>query len=349
MRAAPFILAALSASSLTGGCTALAVAGAAGATMLVAKDRTLGEGIDDTTGATEVRTRLLASDFSAYSRITAEMAQGRLLLAGSVPTMEHKIEAERIAWSVAPVRVVENNLEVGPQRDMWRGSWDAWITTEIRTRFLSEDFIKSLNFNVETHRGTVYLMGVARSEDMLQRAVEIARHVGGVEKVVSYIELRPRSPEQRAAHLAAARTGAPVYGAPVYDGATASPMATAAEDQPEITPYVPMPRRQTPPSGRRLEVRYPDEAQGREVFAAPDAFDDAPEQPRPVRRTASDGRQSTGVSGTGISGFGRDWSTPRQAGADESRAARSSTRDASATDDAVLDRSSGAPLQISRR
>lgn len=196
MRTAPVLLAALAATSLTSGCTALAVAGAA--TVFVAKDRTLGEGLDETTGGAEVRAKLLAADFGVYSRISVEMSRGRLLLAGAVPTLEHKIEAERIAWTVVPVREVANDLEIGPRPDLWRASWDAWITTEIRTRFMAEDAVKAINFNVETHRGVVYLMGVARRESELEAAVDIARRINGVEKVVSYIELRPLAPEQTA-------------------------------------------------------------------------------------------------------------------------------------------------------
>lgn len=339
MRAGPALLLALSASTLTGGCTALAVGAAAGATVLVAKDRTLGEGIDETTGGAEVRAKLLAADFGTFSRISVEMAQGRLLLAGSVPTLEHKIEAERIAWTVAPVRMVENNLDVGPRPDLWRGSWDAWITTEIRTRFLAEDLIKSLNFNVETHRGTVYLMGVARNENMLERAVDIARHVGGVEKVISYIEVRARDPEQRAAQFSAARATSPSTPAPAYDQRWPGPAAEPEEFE-QAAPYAPRPASnvQSPPSGRRLEVRYPDEDRTRGVEEAPPMVEELP----PGVQRASRGARET----TGISGFGRDWSTPRQAGAGgRLQPTAQPVRERDADDD----RSSGAPLQVSRR
>jgi osmotically-inducible protein OsmY len=286
MRALPALLLALSAPALTGGCAALAVAGAAGATVFVAKDRTLGEGVDETTAGTEVRTKLLAADFGAFSPIRVEVSQGRLLLAGDVPTMEHKIAAERIAWASPAVRVVENNLEVGPRADLWRGGWDAWIAAEIRTRFLADDAVKGINFNVETHRGVVYLMGVARRPEELQAAAEIARRVNGVEKVVSYVEVRPREPEARAALAAGSFETAPETMAPSWDRAPPAP-ATLPET----------------PGTRRLEVRYPDEASGRPVAAEPPRGLTS-DRPRGAAAAPQD-------ASAGISGFGRAWSTPQ--------------------------------------
>jgi osmotically-inducible protein OsmY len=307
MRAASLLLLAIAAPTLTGGCAALAVAGAAGATVFVAKDRTLGEGVDETTAGAEVRTRLLAADFGAYSPISVEVSQGRLLLAGDVPTMEHKIEAERIAWRSPAVRRVENNLQVGPRADVWRGGWDAWIAAEIRTRFLADDDVKGINFNVEAHRGVVYLMGVARRPEELRAAAEIARRVNGVEKVVSYVEVLPVEPEARAAmaidaaatpsalepHSAPPGPTQPLWGQePIWDAAA---------------PQAPPTRSSSPaaPSGRRLEVRYPDEADARPVAA------------EPPRAAPSDRPRGVGPAGgaesqAGLSGFGRAWSTPRQ-------------------------------------
>lgn len=311
MRSAPALIVALCAASTTGGCTALAVAGVAGATVLVAKDRTLGEGVDETTGGTEIRAKLLGADFSAFSRISVEVSQGRVLLAGAVPTMEHKLEAERIAWSSPSVKKVENTLDIGPRADFWRASWDALITTEVRTRFLADDDVKSINFNIETHRGVVYLMGVARQELELRRAVEIARRVGGVERVVSFIEVRSRAPQIEPTDGLQTATGyAPYSDDPMGESAVTSESIPGRAQSPAILAppqSSPAPARA---SGRRMEVRYPDEQDSRSIDNDPLAAGTgegaatmpAQADPAPV----SDGAR------TGISGFGRSWSTPRQ-------------------------------------
>jgi osmotically-inducible protein OsmY len=304
MRAAPALILAFAASSLTGGCVAAAVAGAAGATLLVAKDRTLGEGVDETTGGAEVRTRLLGADFGTFSRVSVEMSRGRLLLAGFVPTMEHKIEAERIAWTVASVQAVENNLEVGPRPDLWRGGWDAWISAEIRTRLVADDDIKGINFNVETHRGVVYLMGVARKEGELLKAVEIARRIRGVEKVVSYVEVRPADPSSRA--LAFSGAPLPEHLEAPRDGFGPSPAYAADLEMSEPSVIAPPPAAPAQKSGvgGRTEVRYPDEVGARYLGAPPSPDAEV------MRRTGSQGKDATGVRG-----LGRDWSTPQVVGA----------------------------------
>ena len=50
--------------------------------------------------------------------------------------------------------------------------------------------VKSVNINIETYDGVVYLMGIARSSDELRQIAEHASVVNGVREVVSYIQIR---------------------------------------------------------------------------------------------------------------------------------------------------------------
>jgi hypothetical protein len=51
--------------------------------------------------------------------------------------------------------------------------------------------VRAINVNIETFHGNVYLMGTARNEHELRRAAEIASVVGGVRRVVSFMQVRP--------------------------------------------------------------------------------------------------------------------------------------------------------------
>jgi osmotically-inducible protein OsmY len=188
------IFLALGASALSSGCVAVTGAAAVAGGMVAVQDRTIGRSLDDAAASNTVKTRLMALDNAAYMRVDVEMAQGQLLLSGTTPTAEHKAMAERIAWSVAGIDEVANEIEVGRNPGMLRSGLDNFITAQVRTKILADSQIKGVNYNIETQKGVVYLMGLARSEEELQRAAESASMVRGVERVVSYVVVRPQNP-----------------------------------------------------------------------------------------------------------------------------------------------------------
>lgn len=190
----PALLLVLGAASLSSGCVAATGMVAAAGGMVAVQDRTIGRSLDDATASNTVKARLMALDNAAYMRVDVEMAQGQLLLSGTTPTPEHKAMAERIAWSVAGIDEVANEIVVGRAPGMIRSSLDNFITAQVRAKILSDSQVKGVNYNIETQKGVVYLMGLARSEEELQRAAEAASMVRGVERVVSYVIVRPQNP-----------------------------------------------------------------------------------------------------------------------------------------------------------
>jgi osmotically-inducible protein OsmY len=190
----PAALLVLSAATLSSGCVAIGGVAAAGAGMVAVQDRTIGRSLDDATASNTVKARLMALDNNAYMRVDVEMAEGQLLLSGTTPTAEHKAMAERIAWGVAGIDDVANEIVVGRNPGMLRSSLDNFITAQVRAKILADAQVKGVNYNIETQKGVVYLMGLARTEEELQRAAEAASMVRGVERVVSYVIVRPHNP-----------------------------------------------------------------------------------------------------------------------------------------------------------
>lgn len=179
---------------LTGGCVAGSLA-AASVGVAVVQDRTLGRAVDDTAATTEIRGRLLSTDRTTFFRVDVEVTSGQALLTGSVPSLDNKLAAERIAWESTGVRSVTNQIEIGPRGGFGRTALDKLITERIRVAFLHDSSVKGLNYNIETHKGVVYLLGVARTEAELQRSAEIAARTAGVQRVVTYVTVRqPRLP-----------------------------------------------------------------------------------------------------------------------------------------------------------
>jgi osmotically-inducible protein OsmY len=199
----------IAAAASVSGCMTAALGTAASVGVYAMQDRTIGEGIDDATASNEVKMRLMAADSAAFAEVDVEVAEGNLLLSGAAPTAEHRQAAETIARSVGTIHNVYNEIFVGQRSTLVRSAQDELITAQIRARLTASPSVRAINVNIETFHGNVYLMGTARSDHELQRAAEIASIVPGVQRVVSFMQVRappqpyyaqaPASPEFRAA------------------------------------------------------------------------------------------------------------------------------------------------------
>jgi len=67
---------------------------------------------------------------------------------------------------------------------------DKTISTKVEAQLAADSITQAIQVDVETYDGVVQLSGFVNSEKMRQRAVEIARGVEGVKKVINNIELK---------------------------------------------------------------------------------------------------------------------------------------------------------------
>lgn len=193
--AAAFLISSLPLS----GCTVAAL-GAVGAVGLAsAKDKSLGESLDDAATTAYIKGRLLAVSAERFGEVDIKVADGLVLLSGRVNAPEDRVEAEGIAWEPSGTLDVANEVRIEPPGGFVANVADEVISARVRARLIGSATVKSINFNVETYNGVVYLMGIARSAEELRRAAEEASVVGGVQQVVSYVRLqdqisRPQAP-----------------------------------------------------------------------------------------------------------------------------------------------------------
>lgn len=164
---------------LTSSCVVGAVSGVA------SKDRSVARSVDDASAAISLNTRLRRH--GGMKGVSVEVADGLALLAGFVSSAEHRLDAERIAWSAPKVVKVANEIEVRGKKGWIAGAKDRFLSTQVRTRIFADPAIRSTKVNIETRNGVVFLLGIARSTGEIERIVGHARLVSGVKKVVSYM------------------------------------------------------------------------------------------------------------------------------------------------------------------
>lgn len=196
---APFLLLPLIALLPLSNCAVAAVGAVGAAGFAASKDQTVGQTIDDIGASNEIKARLLSESSSRFGEVAVEVSGGLVLLTGRVYSAEDRTRAEGIAWTSVYTQDVANELAIEQPGGFFANVADEIISARVRSRLIGSSTVKSINVNVETYNGVVYLMGIARSPDELRRAAEEASVVGGVKQVVSYMRLvednrRPAAP-----------------------------------------------------------------------------------------------------------------------------------------------------------
>jgi osmotically-inducible protein OsmY len=71
---------------------------------------------------------------------------------------------------------------------------DGWITTRVKSKFIGEDLLKDSDINVDTKDHVVTLRGTVMSAAGRARAVEQAKEVEGVHRVIDHLTIGPKKP-----------------------------------------------------------------------------------------------------------------------------------------------------------
>lgn len=180
------LLPALAACSVTG----VAVGAGAGATVAASQERGLTGTLKDTRIRTAINILWLKQDSDMYQGLGLAVHEGRVLVTGVVRSKEDRAEAVRLAWQATGVKEVINEIVVegsGHTKDYVR---DTWITAQLKTKFLFDKGITAINYSVSTVNYTVYLFGIAQDKGELERAINHARNLQFVRKVVNHVLLK---------------------------------------------------------------------------------------------------------------------------------------------------------------
>ncbi|MEK7796466.1 MAG: BON domain-containing protein [Pseudomonadota bacterium] len=180
-------LLALSGVNLLGGCAPVIVGGAATGSAVIADERTTGSFLDDE--SIEVKSTLAIMDDKSLQdvHINVTSINGVVLLTGEAPTEAQRNKILDHIRVVPRVRRTVNEIRISPATAYSSRMSDTLITTKVKSKMLGDEKLDSLRIKVITEYGVVYLMGLAKKEEA-ERAAELTRQVGGVQKVVKLFE-----------------------------------------------------------------------------------------------------------------------------------------------------------------
>ena len=173
------------------GCIFIVGAAAGAAAIAVVYDhRTMQNAVQDTKIANKIVDKINSVPvLRNESHVEVTVFNRVVLLTGETPNTSARQQAEELVKSTPDVARIYNQIIIqGPTSSLTRTS-DAWITTKIKGEMLATDDLKSSSIKVVTESGTVYLMGIV-TRSQAETAVDIARQVSGVQKVVKIFQYK---------------------------------------------------------------------------------------------------------------------------------------------------------------
>jgi osmotically-inducible protein OsmY len=179
---------------IVNGCAPVVVGTTAAAGVAIAQERSVGNAVDDITIGTKIRNAYFQHSVDKlFGPVEVKVSEGRVLLTGKVESQELRSKATELAWQVNGVKEVINEVKVeAPTGKLAVADYskDSWITARIKSKMLICKSIKSVNYSIETMNGVVYIMGIAQNQAELDRVINIAGTVKGVNKVVTHVRVK---------------------------------------------------------------------------------------------------------------------------------------------------------------
>jgi osmotically-inducible protein OsmY len=170
------------------GCFAMMAAGATAGVLVAHDRRTTGTIVEDQSIELKAfRALSEMKDILEDSHVSVHSYNNNVLLTGQVAdeSVRNAVE-ERIA-DISKIRRIYNEVTIAAPTSLMTRSSDTWISTKLKAEMLISSDVDPTRVHVTTEDGVVFLLGIVTPHEE-ESAVEVARHVKGVKKVVKMFE-----------------------------------------------------------------------------------------------------------------------------------------------------------------
>lgn len=168
------------------GCVEMVVGSAVVGAIAANDRRTLGAQTDDKAITIKAETQI-PSLIGDAGHVNIACFNRKVLITGEVRDAATKASVEREVAGIAGVQGIVNELNISSRSTYTSRGNDSLITGKVKASFVDTKQLSASAIKVVTERETVYLMGrVTEREGQL--AAEVARGVGGVQRVVKVFD-----------------------------------------------------------------------------------------------------------------------------------------------------------------
>jgi osmotically-inducible protein OsmY len=173
-------------------CVETVLVGTATTGTLVVREKNMDDTRKDIVISSAIATKFLENGLkNPGNSIDVTVNEGRVLLTGIARNPDKANKASELAWRVAGVKEVIDEIQLAKDskmhfHDLANSFSDYLISWQIETKLFLDKEISTTNYQITTVTKTVYLLGVASSEDEMNKVLSVISKVKGVKKVVNH-------------------------------------------------------------------------------------------------------------------------------------------------------------------
>lgn len=166
---------------------------AATATEVAVDERTFDEMGDDFKVKTAILRALAGEGQALFMAVSVDVYQGDVLMTGAVKTAEDDRKAETLVKQVEGVSRVYNELHITEDFGMHESVRDTGIELKVKFAVMSGAGFRYANYRWRATNGTVYLFGIAQTEEEYDAVYDRVRGITEVERLITHIRIKPNA------------------------------------------------------------------------------------------------------------------------------------------------------------
>ena len=171
------------------GCAGLVVAGAATGAVASQDERTVPTQLEDESIEIKTSTALFKNDeIWKDTNIDVISYNTIVLLVGQAPTASLKEQAKLEVEKIDKVKKIYNQIRIAAPISFFAKRNDEYLTSKTKSSMLFTENFPSGKIKVVTENSEVFLLGLVTKQEA-DKAVEIARNINGVSRVIKVFEI----------------------------------------------------------------------------------------------------------------------------------------------------------------
>ena len=173
------------------GCASTIIGGAASVGLASVQERSIKDAAIDLKLEIQIQEKLFrANTDKLFVNVDVVLLEQRVMLIGNVESQELRDLASKIAWEVSPkIKNVINEITVGKKPTLVSQAQDARISLSLSGLLIGDAKISDINFTHSVSKQVIFLIGIAKDDEELNKVINHARSVKGVKKVISHLML----------------------------------------------------------------------------------------------------------------------------------------------------------------
>ena len=173
------------------GCASTILGGAASVGLASVQERSIKDAAIDLKLELQIQEKLFrANTDKLFVNVDVVLLEQRVMLIGNVESQELRDLASKIAWEVSPkIKNVINEITVGKKPKLVSQALDARISLSLSGLLIGDAKISDINFTHSVSKQVIFLIGIAKDDEELNKVIDHARSVKGVKKVISHLML----------------------------------------------------------------------------------------------------------------------------------------------------------------